>query len=113
MSQAIKAHQERLMGEAIDIVSGARREAYGPPLVNLQRIATLWSAYLCVALETPDHEDTIRDRLGYQACYIELVYDDAPVAVVEEWSDWPPDIEPLADAKWNTNGADSYSVEIK
>lgn len=115
-----KSHQERLMLEALDIINGSRRKAYGPPERNFERIAALWSAYVAVAadahpdqeglsaidvchmldlvklarlVETPDHEDSIRDRFGYQGCYVDLVYGDKPVAEAEaeEWTDWPPE----------------------
>jgi hypothetical protein len=35
-------------------------------------------------IETPNHEDSIRDRFGYQGCYVDLVLNK------DEWQDWPP-----------------------
>lgn len=40
---------------------------------------------------TPDHQDSIRDRFGYQACYVGLVSNEW---VDNEWVDWPADTEP-------------------
>lgn len=74
--------------EAVAIVSGARRNAYGRPEDNFERIARFWKAYfentgrpvdltaadvspmmrlmkearLC---ETPDHRDSFVDLVGY------------------------------------------------
>lgn len=74
--------------EAKNIVSGARRAAYGKPEENFERIARFWQAYflntgrdvsvtaadvsplmrlmkearLC---ETPDHRDSFVDLVGY------------------------------------------------
>lgn len=107
------SHQERLMREALDIISGARRAAYGPPERNFERIGLLWSAYIRASeekrpikgvitpldvchmldlvklarlIETPDHEDSMRDRFGYQGCYVDLVYNSEKE---EELQDWP------------------------
>lgn len=132
------------MMEALDIINGSRREAYGPPERNFERIASLWSAYMAVAadahpdqiglsaidvchmldlvklarlVETPDHEDSIRDRFGYQGCYVDLVLGDKPVEAVPtdqrdmvwengQWVDWPPAIEPVVvDFPHKSNGA--------
>lgn len=92
-----QSEMERLSGEALAIVRGARREAYGKPERNFERIAVLWTAYLEASIgvapfiapemvchmidliklarliETPDHEDSLRDRLGYTLCNIDLV----------------------------------------
>lgn len=111
MSQpkAYSSHQERLMMEALDIIGGARREAYGPPERNFDRIALLWSAYLAASeykrplgcegvnavdvchmldlvklarlIESPDHEDSMRDRFGYQGCYVDLVMGEQPLTI--------------------------------
>ena len=35
-----------ILEEAIDITSGARREAYGHPRESFERIAKMWSAYM-------------------------------------------------------------------
>jgi hypothetical protein len=109
-----KSNQERLMMEALDIINGSRRAAYGPPERNFERIAILWSAYLRASndwvtepigaidvchmldlvklarlIETPDHEDSIRDRFGYQGCYVDMI--DSHKAKPEEgWQSWPP-----------------------
>jgi Domain of unknown function (DUF6378) len=109
-----RSHQERLMMEALDIINGARRNSYGPPERNFHRIATLWTAYLRASgsssrhvagilgaidvchmldlvklarlIETPNHEDSIRDRFGYQGCYVDLVYNSEKEA---DWQEWP------------------------
>ena len=83
---------EDLLNEALRIVTGARRNAYGPPEDNFRRIADLWNVYLKqrkthgditmgdVSLmmvlmkiarlsETPTHRDSVVDMAGYSACY--------------------------------------------
>lgn len=87
---------ETAMEEAARIVSGARRNAYGHPEDNFQRIADLWTAYLkgdkdqrfglsphmlpqdvahlmilmkiARLLESPKHRDSVVDIIGYAAC---------------------------------------------
>lgn len=81
--------KEALLEEAGNIVSGARRSAYGRPEDNFERIARFWQAYfentgrgdvsitaqdvspmmrlmkearLC---ESPDHKDSFVDIIGY------------------------------------------------
>lgn len=78
--------------EAEKIVNGHRRDAYGTPERNFERIALLWNAYflgkpngplpitpqdtahlmilLKVArlIESPDHRDSMIDVAGYAAC---------------------------------------------
>lgn len=81
--------KQSLLAEAGKIVNGARREAYGTPEDNFERIATFWQAYfqntgrrsakitaadvsplmrlmkearLC---ESPDHRDSFVDIIGY------------------------------------------------
>lgn len=77
-----------LAGEAVSIVNGVRRTAYGVPEDNFERIARFWQAYfantnrdievtaadvsplmrlvkearLC---ESPDHRDSFVDLIGY------------------------------------------------
>lgn len=117
------------MLEALDIIGGARRKAYGPPERNFDRIAALWNGYmeassvndehrwlnaidvchmldlvkLARLIESPNHEDSMRDRFGYQGCYVDLVYGDEPTSIPVEtieattnegWVDWPADVEP-------------------
>lgn len=92
--------KQDLAAEAVKIVTGARRAAYGRPERNFERIAVLWNKHLQnlgklgaddlgieprdVALlmvlmkvarlaETPDHRDSIIDILGYTLCYGETV----------------------------------------
>jgi hypothetical protein len=68
-----------------------RGSAYGSPLINHQRIADLWSAYLrvnvtpeqaamCMALvkvarliQSPDHADSIHDLAGYVEVYRQIM----------------------------------------
>ena len=87
-----------LLDKAKEIVSGARRQAYGNPEDNFKCIASLWSVYLlkakggmrfqdgesvltsadvatmmilmkCARLaETPMHGDSMLDIAGYAAC---------------------------------------------
>lgn len=88
---------EALLHEALTIVTGARRQAYGNPEDNFTVIADLWSTYLrrlgvdftdpesklsastvavmmmilmkCARLaETPNHHDSAVDVAGYAAC---------------------------------------------
>lgn len=81
--------KETIADEAVAIVSGARRNAYGKPEDNFERIARFWQAYfentgrpyakvtaadvsplmrlmkearLC---ETPNHRDSFVDLVGY------------------------------------------------
>ena len=71
--------------EAGNLINGERDSVYGEPLVNHQRIAQLWQVVLgteispaevaiCMALvkiarlvQTPDHEDSYIDLVGYAA----------------------------------------------
>jgi hypothetical protein len=88
--------KEDIADEAKRIVCGARREAYGTPEQNFDRIAVLWNAYLCLAhgfeqditpldvaammrlvkearlIETPDHRDSYVDLVGYALCGAEI-----------------------------------------
>lgn len=91
--------KEQITAEALNIVNGSRREAYGSPERNFERIARLWSAHLVnigrihhkdplgpgdVALmidlmktarlaESPDHRDSVVDKVGYALCYAECM----------------------------------------
>lgn len=89
-----------ILMEAEKIVNGARRNAYGHPENNFQRIADLWNAYLvnridpdapvsnqdvalmmCLMkiarlLETPTHRDSLVDLAGYAAT-VEMLWDGA------------------------------------
>lgn len=69
------------------IINGPRNEAYGDPRLNHQRIADLWSTYLGVPvtwvqaihmmillkvarlMQTPMHEDSVMDIIGYAALF--------------------------------------------
>jgi hypothetical protein len=75
------------MGNEIDALLDQRGSVYGDPLTNHTRIAGLWSSYLetpitpaqasmCMMLvkvarlcQTPDHEDSIKDAVGYLEVY--------------------------------------------
>ena len=68
-----------------------RGSAYGSPLVNHQRIADLWSAYLRTEIkpeqaammmallkvarliQSPDHADSIHDLAGYVEVYRQII----------------------------------------
>lgn len=92
-------NKEDIVKKAIDIVTtGERNLSYGKPEDNFQRIANLWNGYFAsrkegeiqsheVALlmilmkiarliNTPVHEDSMVDIVGYMACYADLVSDD-------------------------------------
>jgi hypothetical protein len=85
-----------IVNEALRIVAGARREAYGKPEDNFRRIADLWTTHmlntgravvfeprdvasLMILLkmarlaENPGHRDSIVDIVGYALCYAESV----------------------------------------
>lgn len=85
-----------LLDEAKRIVTGARRKAYGAPEDNFARIARLWNAHrenldlppdikpqdvpiymdlmkTARLAESPAHRDSILDKIGYTACYAEMV----------------------------------------
>lgn len=87
--------KEALAAEAVKIVSGARRAAYGKPEQNFERIARLWNAHMlntgrdgsltpvdvatfCRLIkearlaETPGHRDSFVDILGYTLCQAEI-----------------------------------------
>ena len=91
--------KEDIASEALRIVTGARRSAYGTPERNFERIARLWNAHLAnrfhalpedcrmvpgdvAALmrlmkearlaETPDHRDSFVDLVGYSLCGAEV-----------------------------------------
>ena len=86
--------KKEIADEAVRIVTGSRRTAYGTPERNFERIAALWAAYLRLRfdtypngvqfpleprdvaammrlmkearlIETPDHRDSFVDILGY------------------------------------------------
>jgi hypothetical protein len=87
------APKQNVLEEALNIVNGARRNAYGHPENNFGRIADFWNAYLAnkpidpdglaidpqdVALmmvlmkvarllESPQHRDSVVDIAGYAA----------------------------------------------
>lgn len=89
--------KKNILEEALHIVTGARRSAYGKPENNFGRIADLWNVYLGgrqeptspistqdVALlmvlmkvarlqETPEHRDSVIDIAGYAAT-IEMLW---------------------------------------
>jgi hypothetical protein len=93
--------KEELATEALRIVNGSRRTAYGTPERNFERIAVLWQVYLALRLdnspngnifpleprdvaammrlmkearliETPDHRDSFLDIVGYALCGAEV-----------------------------------------
>jgi hypothetical protein len=116
----MRSEKERLMEEALAIINGSRREDYGPPERNFERIALLHTAYLrargllrstdaitsvdvcrmqglvkvCRRMETPNHEDSLRDDLGYTLLEIEMVLEQPEKEDVVR-VDWPatPDDE--------------------
>lgn len=107
-----------IANEAVRIVTGARRSAYGRPENNFRRIARLWNSHLrnvgiiadepgalqmcprdvaafmrlmkeARLAETPDHRDSFVDLVGYALCGAEV----AGVSVSE-----PAPIEPAPEA---------------
>jgi len=91
--------KEELATEALRIVNGSRRSAYGTPERNFERIAAMWQVYLSLRLdnsptgmeidardvaammrlmkearliETPDHRDSYLDIVGYALCGAEV-----------------------------------------
>lgn len=75
---------ESLIDEAARIISGQRRQDYGPVSESFARIAAMWSAYVGVELTTIDvanlmvllkvcrarngyHRDSFVDIIGYAA----------------------------------------------
>lgn len=91
--------KEELATEALRIVTGSRRAAYGTPERNFERIALLWQTYLFLKMdggkddieieprdvaammrlmkearliETPDHRDSFLDIVGYALCGAEV-----------------------------------------
>ena len=80
-----------LLTDAGQFVATDRSAAYGRPLVNHERIARLWSAWLGVELtaaqaagamllvkvarlmESPGHRDSIADIIGYALVYSDCV----------------------------------------
>lgn len=83
-------HRSRALAKADELITGDRLKDYGPPIVNFTRIADLWSPILgrrvlphevalCLAqlkvarlCQSPDHEDSWLDALGYIAIGAEL-----------------------------------------
>jgi len=84
----------RLLDEAADLICGVqgdRNSLYGPPTVNHQRIADLWSTFLEVPvtsaqaalmlalvkiarlIESPHHHDSYVDAAGYVAIARECI----------------------------------------
>ena len=93
--------KEELAAEALRIVNGSRRSAYGTPERNFERIAMVWDTYLALRfdcypngrlftleprdvaammrlmkearlIETPDHRDSFLDIVGYALCGAEV-----------------------------------------
>ncbi len=140
MNRIYKNNQERLMMEALEIIGGARRQTYGSPERNFQRIALIWNGYLSAAfdqpvqlgahdvchmldlvklarlIESPDHEDSMRDRFGYMGCYVDLMYGDGEGEA--GWQEWPeattphePEVDPPQDEQVVDLG--SWRVAVK
>lgn len=88
-----------IANEAVRIVTGARRSAYGKPEDNFARIRRLWNAHLvnigmigreedglkdrdvpalmdlmktARLAESPDHRDSVVDKIGYTLTYAEM-----------------------------------------
>ena len=75
----------RVLLETADLLEGGRAKDYGSPLKSHKRIAAIWSAQLGITVtprkvammmaglklarlaESPDHDDSWRDALGYLA----------------------------------------------
>lgn len=75
----------RVLLETADLLEGGRAKDYGSPLESHKRIAAIWSAQLGITVtprkvammmaglklarlaESPDHDDSWRDALGYLA----------------------------------------------
>lgn len=91
---------ESLMDEAARIISGQRRQDYGPVSESFQRIAVMWSAYVGVELSTLDvanlmillkvcrarngyHRDSFVDIIGYAALTEQLRSESTPDSVKE------------------------------
>jgi hypothetical protein len=112
--------KQTLAEEAVRIVNGARRSAYGRPEQNFERIARLWNAHMlntqrdgnltavdvatfCRLIkearlaETPDHRDSFVDILGYTLCQAEIALpwglkiDAAPPLAPNRWDDREPE----------------------
>ena len=82
--------RSKCLNAAADLVNGDRRQAYGEPLENFQRVATGWQTILgqpvtphqvalCMAwlkivrlVETPRHVDSYIDAAAYAALAFEL-----------------------------------------
>lgn len=79
----------KALKEAADLITGDRQEEYGPPEVNFQRIATIWSILLNKDFTPSDvatamvglklaraaqgyKRDTFIDAAGYAAIVVEL-----------------------------------------
>lgn len=78
-------NRNTILAKAINLTTGDRDKNYGTPLVNHQRIATIWSVILekeitpsqvalCMAgvkmarlIESPDHLDSFVDGAAYFA----------------------------------------------
>lgn len=72
-----------VLQEAEELVNGDRQKTYGPPAINLSKIAELWAAYLGVPITMVDacammvilkiarlkklgyHRDSVVDAAGY------------------------------------------------
>ena len=82
------------LAEAMDLITGARAEAYGPPIENFRRIAAGWSVLLGVDVKpsqvalcmewlkmarlvnSPKHWDSAVDSAAYAALAVELAKDE-------------------------------------
>jgi hypothetical protein len=88
--ETTKPAKQRMLEEAIRLVTGPRERAYAPPSRNFDLIARLQAvaeecpdplarvALMNIAqkmarlIETPDHEDSWTDIAGYAACGYEV-----------------------------------------
>lgn len=100
-TKADQVELRSILLEAEEVVNGPRAQHYGPPTVNFQRIADLWTAwlngrpnidadltpydvtYMMVLMKLarlqhqPYHRDSVVDIAGYAACAEKLHNDTA------------------------------------
>lgn len=90
MRYLIMTNRNNLLGE-VQVTLHDRGKIYGSSRTNHERISELWTAYLgdyispmqasmCMLLvkvsrltETPNHQDSIKDIIGYAAIYHEIL----------------------------------------
>lgn len=101
-------NRSTILAEAARLTAQDRNQAYGPPRLNHERIAAIWSVILehevtaaqvalCMVgtklarlVETPDHLDSFIDAAAYAAIAGEIATEEEPCLAPSEGSSTKP-----------------------